>query len=262
MSDAIKIANVSKAFRMDVKRTPLIGMLKGAFKKKVSNNLRYSLRDINLTIRKGEKIGLIGHNGAGKTTMLKLIAGLYKPTSGEIHINGRISFLAGFGIGMLDELSVAENIFLYGAIYGISRTTTASNLDEIVAWAGLSEFVDTKFKHLSSGMKTRLAFSTTRYFDADIYLLDEAMSAGDQSFKQKCEKVFEDYKDSSRTLVVASHTMDFLLRFCNKTIWLDHGKLAAFGPTEEIVRQYAGPPGNGEDGAKQDAPAAVAEQPS
>jgi len=254
MGVAIRLTNVSKAFKVEGKRAPLLSVLKGAVQRKKPEDVRFSLRDVNLTIRRGERVGLIGNNGAGKTSLLKLIAGLYQPTCGKIQVNGEIAFLAGFGIGMLDDLSVAENIFLYGAIYGVARATTRKNLREIVDWAGLSEFVDTKFKHLSSGMKTRLAFSTTRYFDADIYLLDEALSAGDQDFRKKCEQVFDSYKHTARTMVIASHTMAFLEQFCDKTIWLDKGRLVTFGPTEEIIRRYAPTTPDLADGQKPVAP--------
>lgn len=238
METVIQLADVSKAFRVDTGRTPLVGLLSGAFGNSQEKRFRYSLHNLNLTITKGERVGLVGNNGAGKTTLLKLIAGLYAPTSGRIMVKGRITFLAGFGIGMVDEMTVAENAFLYAAIYGVDRDEIEANLEEIVSWAGLTEFVQTRFKHLSDGMKIRLAFSTTRYFDADIYLLDEALSAGDQSFRKKCEQVFLDYKKSARTMLIASHNMTFVEDFCDKTIWIEGGKLIAFGETKEVIANY------------------------
>lgn len=238
MGSVIQLTDVCKVFNPDTGRTPLLGVLKGVFGNGQPSQQRYSLCNVNLTICDGERIGLIGNNGAGKTTLLKLIAGLYRQTSGQIRVNGRITFLAGFGIGMLDEMNVVDNVYLYAAIYGVDRERVRVNLDEIISWAGLDEFRQAKFKHLSSGMKVRLAFSTTRYFDADIYLLDEALSAGDQSFRKKCEQVFVEYGEKHRTMLTASHNMAFIEEHCEKTIWVENGEIMAFGETAEVVAKY------------------------
>ena len=189
MKAAIRLENVSKLFRKDEGRAPLIGILRNALRGKRVCDYHRALQDLSLTIEKGDRVGLVGGNGAGKTTLMKLIAGLYPPTSGIVEVQGRINFLAGFGIGMLDELTVVENAMLYAAIYGVERKKLEANLDEIVSWAGLEGFQQTLFKHLSAGMKVRLAFSTYRYFDGDIFLMDEALSAGDQDFRKKCHQV-------------------------------------------------------------------------
>jgi ABC-type polysaccharide/polyol phosphate transport system ATPase subunit len=238
MACIIQLTDVSKAFSPGIGRTPLLGILKDVLGKQQRPQLNYSLRSVNLKINEGERIGLIGNNGAGKTTLLKLIAGLYRQTSGQIRVNGQITFMAGFGIGMLDEMNVADNVYLYAAIYGVDRETVRVNLDEIINWAGLDDFRQSKFKHLSSGMKIRLAFSTTRYFDSDIYLLDEALSAGDQSFRNKCEQVFVDYRERRRTMLTASHNMAFIKEHCDKTIWVEDGEIMAFDKTEEVVERY------------------------
>jgi len=187
-------------------------------------------------------VGMCGYKllseTAGKTTLMKLIAGLYPPTSGVIEVEGRINFLAGFGIGMLDELSVVENAMLYAAIYGVERKRLEANLDEIVSWAGLEGFQQTLFKHLSAGMKVRLAFSTYRYFDGDIFLMDEALSAGDQDFRKKCHQVLLNQRETNRTMVIASHNTPFIREFCNKTLWIEHGQLKAYGATDDVVQRY------------------------
>jgi ABC-type polysaccharide/polyol phosphate transport system ATPase subunit len=238
MSAVIQLTDVSKAFKPGIGRTPLLGLLKGVVGKGESSPLHYSLRNVSIEIGEGERIGLIGNNGAGKTTLLKLIAGLYKQTSGQIRVKGRLTFMAGFGIGMLEEMNVVDNVFLYAAIYGVDRETVQANLDEIISWAGLDDFREAKFKHLSSGMKVRLAFSTTRYFDADIYLLDEALSAGDQSFRKKCEQVFIEYGTRHRTMLTSSHNMAFIEKHCEKTIWVEDGKIMAFDESAEVVARY------------------------
>jgi ABC-type polysaccharide/polyol phosphate transport system ATPase subunit len=238
MKAAIQLNHVSKLFSRDEGRAPLIGIMRNMFSSKRACDYHHALRDLSLTIEKGDRVGLIGGNGAGKTTLMKLIAGLHPPTSGSIEVEGRISFLAGLGIGMLDELTVVENASLYAAIYGVERRTFEANLDEIVSWAGLEDFQHTLFKHLSAGMKVRLAFSTYRYFEGDIFLMDEALSAGDQNFRKKCHQVLFDQRDTNRTMVIASHNTQFIEEFCNKTLWIEHGQLNAYGATDEIVQRY------------------------
>lgn len=238
MQAAIQFKGVTKLFRKDEGRAPLVGIVRSALGGKRAGDYHCSLQNLNFTIETGEKIGLIGGNGAGKTTLLKLIAGLYSPTSGTIEVHGRVNFLAGFGIGMLDELTVVENAVLYAAIYGVERERLEANLDEIVSWAGLEEFQHTLFKHLSAGMKVRLAFSTYRYFDGDIFLMDEALSAGDQNFRQKCHQVLLNQRNTNRTMVIASHNTAFITEFCNKTLWIEHGQLKAYGATEDVVQRY------------------------
>jgi ABC-2 type transport system ATP-binding protein len=198
------------------------------------------LTDISLEIRRGEKVGVIGNNGAGKSTLLRLIAGLYVPSKGELHVNGDVTFLAGLGLGMVDDLTVEENIYLYGAIFGLQRRKIKHVLRDILEWAELQDFVTAKLKTLSTGMRTRLAFSTTRYIDSDIVLMDEALSAGDRTFKKKCEDVFESYKTNNRTFLLASHDIEFVKRFCAKTLWLHKGRQIAFGDTVPVLEKYVG----------------------
>jgi len=238
MKPAIHLVGVSKLFRKADGRAPLVSIVRAALGGKQASAYHVSLKHLNLTIETGDKIGLIGGNGAGKTTLLKLIAGLYPPTSGSIEINGRVNFLAGFGVGMLDELTVVENASLYAAIYGVERKRLEANLDEIVSWAGLEDFRYTLFKHLSAGMKVRLAFSTYRYFDGDIFLMDEALSAGDQNFRKKCHEVLLSQRNTNRTMVIASHNIPFITEFCNNTLWIEHGQLMAYGATGDVVQRY------------------------
>jgi ABC-type polysaccharide/polyol phosphate transport system ATPase subunit len=253
MKAAIHLDNVSKLFSRDQRRAPLVGVLKNLWGHKRAGNYHHALQNLSLRVEKGDRVGLIGGNGAGKTTLMKLMAGLYPPTSGSVEVEGRINFLAGFGIGMLDQLTVVENAMLYAAIYGVERKTIEANLDEIVGWAGLEEFQNTLFKHLSAGMKVRLAFSTYRYFDGDIFLMDEALSAGDQNFRKKCHQVLLDQRDTNRTMVIASHNTPFIREFCNKALWIEHGQLKAYGATDDIVESYraSASPGGQPAGADQ-----------
>lgn len=235
---AIEVNDVYKRYFLN-SRPPFVTLVKDAFGKSGSNPGEfYALSDITIKVEKGEWLGVIGHNGAGKTTLLKLIAGLLQPDGGKVILNGSITYLSGYGVGMIEELSVVENIFLNGAIYGISKKVIGANLNEIIEWAELQNFTKTKFKHLSSGMRSRLAFSTTRYLDADIYLLDEALSAGDSRFQEKCGEVFEGYRSNGKTFMIAAHSFDFIEKFCDKTLWLNKGEIKAFGETEKILEQY------------------------
>ena len=199
-----------------------------------------ALKDINVEIMRGEKVGLMCNHGAGKSSLLRLIAGLYLPSQGELYVKGDVTFLAGLGLGMIDELSVEENIYLYGAIFGLERRKIKESLQEIIEWAELQDFVEAKLKTLSTGMRTRVAFSTTRYIEADIVLMDEALSAGDRNFRKKCEDVFENYKNNDRTFLFASHDIEFVRKFCTKTLWLHHGQQMAFGDTDLVLQEYNG----------------------
>ena len=239
MDSIIRTINISKTFTLkESKKTMLSALRKrltnGSFKSKTL----FALDDINIEVSKGEKIGLVGNNGSGKTTLLKTIAGLYKPNMGELRVSGGIILLSGLGVGMLDELSVRENIFLYAAIYGMDRQRTKEKFGEIVEWAELQDFVEAKLMTLSSGMRSRLAFSTLRHFETDIFLLDEAFSGGDKNFKKKYEEVFENHKNSEKTFLIATHDLDFARMFCTKTLWIHKGKQMAFGETEEVLQQY------------------------
>lgn len=202
----------------------------------------FALHQISLDIRRGDKIAVVGNNGSGKTTLLKLIAGLYRPTRGRIDVDGRVLLLRGVGTGMLDELSVGENLYLYGIIYGMERPRIEEKFDEVLEWAELTDFASAELRTLSSGMRARLAFSLTRHFDTDIFLLDEAFSVGDKDFRKKYEEVFRRLKkNGDRTYLIATHDLDFARMFCAKTIWLHKGRLMAFGETEMVLRQYVSP---------------------
>jgi ABC-type polysaccharide/polyol phosphate transport system ATPase subunit len=237
----IKTSRLSKGFSRAGHYRTLFRLLKGTL---VGDHVPVdgfsALRDINIEIRQGDKVGLIGNNGAGKSSLLRLIAGLYLPSEGEIVVKGQVTLLAALGMGMIDELSVEENIFLYGAICGLDRKVIAVNLQEIIQWAELENFATAKLKTLSTGMRARLAFSTTRHITADIMLMDEVLTAGDRNFKQKCQDVFDSYKNNDRTFIFASHDIEFVKNICTKTLWLDKGQQMAFGDTDLVLQQYNG----------------------
>jgi ABC-type polysaccharide/polyol phosphate transport system ATPase subunit len=235
----VRLDALGKTFHSDRRRLSVFGLLKhGAQKHLGSKNLFYALKDIHFETNRGDKVAVIGDNGAGKSTLLRLIAGIYEPDIGEIDIKGEVTLLAGLGIGMLEELSVTENLFLYGMIYGMERKQIEVALPEMIEWAELQNFTESKLKHLSSGMKARLAFSAVRYIEKDIYLFDEALAAGDKNFKEKCASVFRGYKETDKTFFVATHDLKFAKTFCNKALLLHKGTQMAFGEPEAIVAQY------------------------
>ena len=241
MDPIIHIEDVSKSFTgLKLRR-----MIRIARKYLSSNGSGFepyfALRQINLDVCRGDKIAVVGNNGSGKTTLLKLIAGLYRPTEGRIDVDGRILLLRGVGTGMLDELSVAENLYLYGIIYGMERSSIEEKLDEVLEWAELTDFASAELRTLSSGMRARLAFSLVRHFDTDVFLLDEAFSVGDKDFREKYEKVFRNNRNGDKTYLIATHDLDFARMFCGKSLWLHKGRLMAFGETETVLQQYAAP---------------------
>ncbi len=198
----------------------------------------YALCDLNFEIARGEWVGIVGNNGSGKTTLLKLVAGLYPPTRGALRVNGSVTLLSGLGIGMIGELSVRENIFLYGALQGIARARLEQQFQEIIAWAELQEFVYAKFQTLSSGMRARLAFAVSRYSESAVQLQDEALTAGDKEFAKKCYAFYETARASNRTFLIAAHDLNFVGNFCARTLWLAKGRQMAFGTTAEVLAQY------------------------
>lgn len=239
MDCPIRLSNVSKRFSLERKRLTMFRTLRDRLLRSGGSAAGfYALKDINLEVLRGEKIGVVGDNGSGKTTLLKVIAGLHKPDDGQVFVDGDLCLLAGIGTGMLDELSVWENVYLYGAIYGMGRQQTRENFQEIIEWAELQDFTGAMLKDLSSGMRTRLAFSVARHIQTDVLLLDEALSAGDRNFRQKCSDYFEASRRSSRTFLVASHELDFIRTFCTRTLWLQRGRQMAFGETSVVLSQY------------------------
>jgi len=236
---AIRVRDLSRSFPAQNSNHTLFRVLtRQVLNGQRNSNGFYALKDINLEVVKGEKVAIVGDNGAGKTTLLKVIGGLFRPTVGEVHTRGDMVLLRGAEIGMVDELSAAENLFLYSSIYGVHREKVKKNVDEIFEWAELKSFAHARLATLSSGMKTRLAFSALRHFDAEIFLLDEVFSAVDTHFEQKYLEVFEQQKNSDRTFLIATHDMKFARMFCTKTLWLSRGKQMAFDSTDEVLDRY------------------------
>lgn len=201
----------------------------------------WALKDIGFNVNEGEVVGIIGANGAGKSTLLKILTGITPPTEGEIIMHGRVASLLEVGTGFHPELTGRENIFLNGAIIGMTKKEIAKKFDEIVAFAGIEKFLDTPVKHYSSGMYVRLAFSVAAHMEPDILLVDEVLAVGDAEFQKKClGKMEEVTKTSGRTILFVSHNLGAIERLCPKTVWIDQGKVKHFGPTKEVINEYLG----------------------
>lgn len=198
----------------------------------------YALRDITFSIDRGETVAIIGRNGSGKSTILKLIAGVMAPSQGEVIVMGRVSPLIELGAGFHPDLTGRENIFLNASILGMSGREIRQRFDEIVSFAELWDFIDTPVKRYSSGMYMRLGFSVAVHSSPQILLVDEVLSVGDTPFQEKCLAKVKEFQRQGATIVIVSHSMDLVRRFCQRAILLEGGHLVADGPTEDVIQQY------------------------
>jgi lipopolysaccharide transport system ATP-binding protein len=198
----------------------------------------WALRDINFSIEQGDRIGIVGHNGAGKSTLLKILSRITEPTTGEIRIEGRIASLLEVGTGFHPELTGRENIFLNGAILGMSKSEIKQSFDAIVDFAGVEKFLDTPVKRYSSGMYVRLGFAIAAHLNPEILIVDEVLAVGDTEFQKKCLGKMRDVSESGRTLLFVSHNLTAIQALCNKSFYFEKGRLIDQGDTTHIVTNY------------------------
>lgn len=198
----------------------------------------WALRDLNFKIDQGDKVGIIGRNGAGKSTLLKVLSRITEPTSGKIQINGRIASLLEVGTGFHPELTGRENVYLNGAILGMSRKETRSKFDEIVAFAEVEKFLDTPVKRYSSGMYVRLAFAVAAHLEPEILIVDEVLAVGDAQFQKKCLGKMETVGNEGRTVLFVSHNMGAIKSLCNKAILLEDGRMAEYDAANAVISRY------------------------
>lgn len=208
-------------------------------KKSKPGQFIWALKDISLKINKGESIGIIGKNGAGKSTLLKLMAGVTTPTKGSLNIKGNIAPLIELGAGFHPELTGRENIFLNGAILGMSKQEIQSKISQIITFSELEEFIDSPVKFYSSGMYLRLAFSVAIHVDADILLIDEILAVGDENFQKKCLRKLEELKNFGITIIFVSHNIQSVLDFCERVIYLEEGKIKIDSTSKKSITKYS-----------------------
>ena len=198
----------------------------------------WALNDVSFDIKEGEVVGIIGRNGMGKSTLLKVLSQITEPTRGEIHIRGRIASLLEVGTGFHPELTGRENIFLNGAILGMSQTEIRRKFDEIVAFSEVEKFLDTPVKRYSSGMYMRLAFAVAAHLEPEILLVDEVLAVGDAAFQKKCLSKMEDIGGTGRTVLFVSHNISAVTRICSRAIWLHKGQIGQDGPSAKVASAY------------------------
>jgi lipopolysaccharide transport system ATP-binding protein len=222
----------------------------GAGKERAEPEEFWALRDVSLEVATGSVVGLIGANGAGKSTLLKLLARVTPPSEGRIVLNGRVGSLLEVGTGFHPELTGRENTYLSGAILGMRRREVAWKFDSIVGFAGVEDFVDTPVKRYSSGMYVRLAFAVAAFLEPEILLVDEVLAVGDAEFQRRCLGRMREVVDKGRTIVFVSHNLSAVQRLCEQSVWLEHGRVAAAGPTADVVGSYLHQAGARQDGGR------------
>jgi lipopolysaccharide transport system ATP-binding protein len=254
MDSAITVEHLSKRYSIGAGRSPGYRTIRevivdrlGAARRRIGGRggsnpsrspIHWALNDVSFEIRPGEVVGVIGRNGAGKSTLLKVLSRITQPHSGRVTLRGRVGSLLEVGVGFHHELTGRENIYLNGAIFGMSRREIARKFDEIVAFAEVESFLDTPVKRYSSGMYVRLAFAVASHMEPEILLVDEVLAVGDSAFQKKCLGKMDDVSRSGRTVLFVSHNMATILNLCAKVIVLDRGHLAFDGPCEEGISLY------------------------
>ncbi|MCR5527188.1 MAG: ABC transporter ATP-binding protein [Lachnospiraceae bacterium] len=238
MSDcAIKVENLDKVYKLyDHRRDRLMDAL-GLTKKKVYHE-HYALKDVSMEVHKGETVGIIGTNGSGKSTILKIITGVLSPTAGNVEINGRISALLELGAGFNMEFTGIENIYLNGTMIGFSNAEIEAKMQDILDFADIGDFVNQPVKTYSSGMFVRLAFAVAINIDPEILIVDEALSVGDIFFQNKCYHKFEEFKKAGKTIVFVSHDLSSISKYCDRVYLLDRGKKLGEGSPKTIIDMY------------------------
>ncbi len=243
--DAITLRSVVKSFRKRTIRgeyttfkSELVRWLRGQRRGTDSKNVIETLRGVDLSIPQGRTVGILGRNGSGKSTLLKLITGIYTPTSGTISVNGRVSALLDLGAGFHPDFSGRENILINGVILGMSRAEVRARMDEIIAFSELGEFIDEPVRTYSSGMYMRLAFSVATHVDPDILIIDEILAVGDEHFGRKSLAKMNEFKARGKTIVLVTHDLETVKRWCDLAAWIDAGRVRRMGPPGEVVQEY------------------------
>lgn len=235
----IKAENVSMQFNM---ATEKIDNIKEYFVKKVKGHISYdtlwALKNVNFQMDAGESVGLVGLNGSGKSTFLKILAGVLEPTEGKVEVAGSVAPLIELGAGFDMDLTARENVWLNGAILGYNRSIMREHYDEIVEFSGLHDFMDTPLKNFSSGMLARLGFSVMTFGTPDLLIVDEVLSVGDFVFKAKCRQRIEELRKQGTAILLVSHSVEEVREICSRAVWLEKGVVQMDGPCMEVTEEY------------------------
>jgi ABC-type polysaccharide/polyol phosphate transport system ATPase subunit len=240
---AIEVARASKIYRRYSHRKQFATLKSALLSRSLVANLKpddtfTALNDVSLTVPRGQTLGVIGRNGSGKSTLLKLVAGITKPSIGTVTVKGRISALIELGAGFHPEISGRENVFINGIMLGLTKREVARRFDEIVEFAEMTEFIDAPVKTYSSGMYMRLGFAVAIHVDPDVLLVDEVLAVGDEGFTHKCLDKFAEFKRRGKTILLVTHSLGLVERFCDEALWLDAGRVKGSGDPKRIVGAY------------------------
>lgn len=246
-SVALRVDSLGKRYRLGgsqpyrTLRDSIANLFSGGRRKNDGGKSEFwALRDVSFELQQGEVLGIVGRNGAGKSTLLKLLSRITTPDTGQIEVHGRIGSLLEVGTGFHPELTGRENIFMNGILLGMTRSEIGRKFDEIVAFSGVEDFLDTPVKRYSSGMRVRLGFAVAAHLDPDILVIDEVLAVGDAEFQRKCLGRMNEVASEGRTVLYVSHQMDSIVGLCSRAIWLDKGALRLDGKPEHVVKEYLG----------------------
>ena len=241
--NAIQVTHASKVYRRYSRRHQFTTLKSALLSRSLTRDLRpdetfAAVRDVTFTVPRGRTLGVIGRNGSGKSTLLKLVAGITKPTTGTVHVNGRISALIELGAGFHPEISGRENVFINGIMLGLTKREIARRFDEIVEFAEMKDFIDAPVKTYSSGMYMRLGFAVAIHVDPEVLLVDEVLAVGDEGFTHKCLDKFAEFKRRGKTILLVTHALGLVERFCDEALWMDAGSMKAMGDPKRVVGAY------------------------
>lgn len=236
---SLSINNVTKNFKLfHDKHTTIYETIVGFFNRKQNYEVLKVLDDVTFEVKPGEMVGIIGSNGAGKTTLLRIISHIMLPDSGNIQTNGKVIPLLALGLGFHPELTATANIIQSSVLFGINKREIISKIDEIIHFAGLEKFADTKIKNFSAGMQMRLAFATAMQVNPDILILDEVFAVGDLDFQKKCYDAIMSFKEQGKSIIFVSHDMKGIRKHCDRVVFLNKGKVVAIGKPDEVTKLY------------------------
>jgi ABC-type polysaccharide/polyol phosphate transport system ATPase subunit len=252
MSNAIELTNVTKVYRKYARRKQFATLKSALLSGSLITDLKPdetfpALQGVSFNVPAGRTYGIIGRNGSGKSTALKLVAGITKPTTGTVQVRGRISALIELGAGFHPEISGRENVFINGIMLGLTKREVARRFDEIVEFAELQQFIDAPVKTYSSGMYMRLGFAVAIHVDPDVLLVDEVLAVGDEGFTHKCLDKFGEFKRRGKTILLVTHSLNLVERFCDEALWLDGGKVRGSGDPKRVVGAYLTDVGKSEE---------------